>query len=283
MPHSDVTSAEALGTALAARGGPVAIVFADGRAQLADTLDHLAASGFAALGVVDATGLAGTIAAAAGAVRLPLAFRGPADRAAILNAAMAPLAGRWVHPCRNGEYLFHPFLESRSIGEVTQFMEDERRTSVFGCTVDLYAPSGAGDPRAEAHFDTTGYFARDRHDGAAALDRQIDVQGGLRWRFEDHIPWEERHLDRVGLFQARAGLEFDAGLRLNDPEMNTIACPWHNSLTVAVASFRAAMALRHNPGSTAAARDLMAPQSRHFDWTSRQLLEMGLLEPGQWF
>jgi len=40
------------------------------------------------------------------------------------------------------------------------------------------------------------------------------------------------------------------GYVFNDDEYNTYACPWHNNLTSAIVSFRAAKALKHNPGSS---------------------------------
>ncbi|MEM6307580.1 MAG: hypothetical protein AAF701_06320, partial [Pseudomonadota bacterium] len=61
------------------------------------------------------------------------------------------------------------------------------------------------------------------------------------------------------------------------------SCPWHHSLTGAVCSFRAAKALRHNPNSRYAIHNFRWHNTVPFRWSSVQLMEMGLMEPGQWF
>lgn len=55
------------------------------------------------------------------------------------------------------------------------------------------------------------------------------------------------------------------------------------SLTGAVASFRVAKALRTNPGSRDDIGDFRWHRSEPFRWSSLQLMELGLMEPGQWF
>jgi hypothetical protein len=66
--------------------------------------------------------------------------------------------------------------------------------------------------------------------------------------------------------------------------MNTYTCPWHHSmLTAAICSFRVAKALRTNPGSRYDIADFRWQKSERFNWSSLQLLELGLMEPGQWF
>jgi hypothetical protein len=65
--------------------------------------------------------------------------------------------------------------------------------------------------------------------------------------------------------------------------MNTVACPWHDNLTAAICSFRAAKALRVTPASRAAIESLMWRKSVRFDRSPQQPLERGLMEPGQWF
>ena len=69
----------------------------------------------------------------------------------------------------------------------------------------------------------------------------------------------------------------------NDEEYNTYSCPWHHNLTAAVCSFRAAKALKTNPGSSEEIPSFMWFNSVPFEWQSEQLLDLGLMEPGQWF
>jgi hypothetical protein len=65
--------------------------------------------------------------------------------------------------------------------------------------------------------------------------------------------------------------------------LNTYACAWHHNLTAAVCSFRTAKALRANPGSRGAIPTFRWAKSVPFQWQSQQLMDLGLIEPGQWF
>jgi hypothetical protein len=156
-------------------------------------------------------------------------------------------------------------------------------------TIDLYAADLARHPggvdRATAQLDRIGYHALARPDPARpghTCERQLDVFGGLRWRFEEHAHPDRRRIDRIGLFRARPGLRLQPDGTLNVAEMNTLSCPWHHNLTAAICSFRAAKALRANPISRDVIESFVWPGSAPFDWTSRHLLDLGLIEPGQW-
>ncbi|MCB1328747.1 MAG: hypothetical protein KDK28_04485, partial [Maritimibacter sp.] len=59
--------------------------------------------------------------------------------------------------------------------------------------------------------------------------------------------------------------------------------PWHHNLTAAIVSFRTAKALKTNPGSTYDIKTFRWRNSVPLEWSSQQLLDLGLMEPGQWF
>jgi hypothetical protein len=155
--------------------------------------------------------------------------------------------------------------------------------------VDIYAGDLEKHPNAvslEAAFlDKSGYYAQAREDAVARAprERQLDFFGGVRWRHEEHIPVASRKIDRISLFQAKRGLKLQSDHTFNDQEYNTYACPWHHNLTAAICSFRTAKALKRNPGSKYAIDSFRWHNSTPFDWHSRQLLDLGLMEPGQWF
>jgi hypothetical protein len=131
-----------------------------------------------------------------------------------------------------------------------------------------------------AWLDRAGYFALARE---GAPERQLDFFGGLGWRFEEHVPEARRRIDRIGLFRAKPGLRLRGNHTFSDEEYNTYACPWHNNLTAAICSFRAAKALRTDAASRIEVTSFVWPSSVRFEWTSRQLLDLGLMETGQWF
>jgi hypothetical protein len=217
----------------------------------------------------------------------------PAAPGAVARAVGETVAalprGTWLHYAFNAEYLIFPFCETRRIGDLLAFHAEERRAAMPTWVVDLYAPDLATHPdgvdRDGAHLDARGYYALARTDPATGrpADRQLDLYGGLRWRFEEHVPPHRRRIDRIGLVRARPGLRLGDDNLWSEPELNTHACPWHANATAAVCSFRAAKALRANPASRRAIDSFLWPGAVPFRWQSRQLLDLGLIEPGQWF
>ena len=207
-----------------------------------------------------------------------------------VNQLIPHALGQWVYYGYNAEYLFHPFCETRNLRELCTFQTEERRDAFLSYVIDLYAADLERHPTAvsldEAMLDGAGYYALSRRDPARdhqPQERQFDFFGGLRWRFEEHIAPARRKIDRIALFRARPGLILNSNFTFNLAEYNTYACPWHNSITTAVMSFRAAKALRSNPGSRQAISSYQWVNSVAFKWKSRQLMDLGLMEPGQWF
>lgn len=205
-----------------------------------------------------------------------------------INKIIQAATSLWMYYCFNAEYLFFPFCETRTIGEMLAFHTEERRDSMLSHVVDLYAedlnefPNGVAPEHAM--MDRTGYFAQARLDSIKhPKERQLNMSGGLRWRFEEHVPAQSRRIDRIALFKSKQGLSLRPDHTFNDEEYNTYSCPWHHNLTAAVCSFRAAKALKTNAGSTFDIPTFRWRNSVPFEWSSNQLLEMGLIETGQWF
>ena len=260
--------------------GPIAIILNEDDVDLAPTISHHKRLGFAGIvqiGRSDEETAADLIVDAAPGTHLSDA----------VNPLLPAMENRWVYAGHNAEFLYFPFCETRTISDVTQFVQEERRQAVFCTTVDLYSDDltlvDKGVCTGEAFFDKMGYFALDRFDGPDRLERQIDLFGGLKWRYSEHIPWERQRIDRIGLFRADPGVALGADYLLNSPELNTVNCAWHNSLTCAVASLRVAKSLLRNPGSAFEIGKFTWSQSERFAWNSQQLLDLGLMEPGQWF
>lgn len=270
--------------------GPVALVFAEDGAELDTTLRHHQQLGFqTVIGFVPpefdlAPDLEETV------VRVCYDARVQGGALPAINALIPRAVGQWLYFCYNAEYLFYPFCETRAVGEMLAFHTEERRDALLTYVIDLYADDLERHPNAvsldSAFLDRTGYYALARPDAANhnhPKERQLDFFGGLRWRFEEHVPLRRRKIDRVSLFRAKPGLELRADFTFNDEEYNTYACPWHNNLTAAVCSVRTAKALKRNPGSTYDIETFQWHNSVPFEWHSRQLLDLGLMEPGQWF
>ena len=269
--------------------GPIAIILVEDDVEVAATLHHHLNAGFKTVLALmpPPFDLAADLAEKVCRIDYDTTAEGATERAVNMVIDAAP--DQWIYYCYNAEFLFFPFCETRSVGELLAFHAEERREAMLTYVVDLYADDLGQFPNAvsrdHAYLDRSGYYALARKDAAtgAPKDRQLDFHGGLRWRFEEHIPEHRRRIDRIGIFRAKRRLRLRADHTLSDEEYNTYACPWHNNLTAAICSFRAAKALKTNPGSSFDIETFKWHNSVRFDWHSEQLLDLGLIEPGQWF
>ena len=216
-------------------------------------------------------------------------FREGATETAI-NTIIDAAPQQWIYYCYNAEYLFFPFCETRAITEMLAFHTEERRSSMLTYIIDLYADDLDTHPHAvsleRAHLDRSGYYALARPDPdieGHPKERQLDFFGGLRWRYEEHVPPARRKIDRIAIFKAAQGLRLREDHTFSIEEYNTYACPWHHNITATICSFRTAKALKLNPGSRYEIETFKWHNSAPFEWHSRQLLDLGLMEPGQWF
>jgi hypothetical protein len=289
MRYSGLTDFLSRGAAALAKG-PVALVFVEDEVEIDTTLRHHLQSGFVSAVVFMPTvfdlppDLQDTVH------RVDYDMNQPDALQVAVNSVNDAAPGVWFYYCFNAEYLFFPFAETRTIGEVLTFHTEERRDAMLTYVIDLYADDLWTYPDAvsldEAYMDRSGYYALARRDPANQnhpKERQLDFYGGLRWRYEEHIPQVRRKIDRIALFRAKRGLKLRDNHTFSDEEYNTYACPWHNNITAAIVSFRTAKALKRNPGSTFDIKTFKWHNSTPFEWHSRQLLDLGLMEPGQWF
>ena len=270
--------------------GPVAIVFAEDPVEVETTLRHHLAAGFVQVLFLapDGIDVPASLEPKIHWISLDLHAEDAVPKAVTRLIEAAP--GTWLYYCYNAEYLFFPFCETRNVRELVAFHAEERREAMLSYVIDLYADDLGRFANAvsleQAHLDRSGYYALGRPDMANhkyPKERQLDFFGGLRWRFEEHVPPPRRKIDRIALFKARPGLVLRPDFTLNDEELNTYACPWHNNITTTVMSFRTAKALRSNAGSKFDIHDFRWHNSVRFQWHSQQLMDLGLMEPGQWF
>lgn len=290
MRHQTLDAFLAHGRGALARG-PVALLLVEDELEVGSTLRHALDVGFTAVVAFADPGVPLPREADDPRVHLvPADVLGEGSTSRIVNACIAAAPpGTWLSYFYNAEYLFYPFCEHRTVGEMCTFAQEERRESILTYVIDLYAGDLDRHPSAvsleDAHLDRSGYYALARTGGPRKepLERQLDFYGGLRWRYEEHIPPVRRRIDRVALFRAAPGLTLRGDHTFDAPELNTYACPWHNSITAALCSFRTAKALKRNPGSAFDIRYFRWHNSAPFEWHSQQLLDLGLMEPGQWF
>ena len=270
--------------------GPIAVILAEDAVEVSSTVRHNLKAGFVQVLLLTDPEVPLDVDLEPMVHRI--AYDALADQAMMtaVNRLIEAAPGLWFYACFNAEYLFYPFCETRNIRELLAFHTEERRDAVLSYVVDLYADDLHVFPNAvsleRAHLDRSGYYALARPDPLNhnhPKQRQLDFFGGLRWRFEEHVPLARRKIDRISLFRAKPGLEMRPDFTFTDEEYNTYACPWHNNITATVASFRTAKALKTNSGSKFAIQTFRWHNSVAFTWHSQQLMDLGLMEPGQWF
>lgn len=268
--------------------GPVAVIIAEDEVEVDSTIRHHAERGFRNILLFAPAELALDEDSESQVIRVDFPTMKQGATVEIVNAVNRALPEKtWLYYCYNAEYLYYPFSETRSVGELLSFHAEERRFAMLTYVVDVYA----GDLREAdnavslgiAHLDRSGYYALSRMGREGAKDRQLDFFGGLRWRFEEFIEEGRRRIDRISLVRTRGDIRLRPDHTWTDEELNTYSCPWHHNLTAAIVSFRTAKALRVNPASRFDIDTFRWHNSIPFEWHSQQLLDLGLMEPGQWF
>jgi len=268
--------------------GPVAMIFVEDLVAVEATIRHHQALKFANILVFAPEELALPQDLADSVHRIGHSLLPKTAVETAVNRVIGAAPGLWMYYCYNAEFLFYPFCETRSVAEMLAFHTEERRDAMLCYVVDLYADDLDRHPNAvtldAAFLDKSGYYALARKDAAGhPLERQLNFYGGLRWRFEEHISADRRRIDRIALFRAKKGLRLRGDHTFSETEYNTYSCPWHHNLTAAICSFRTAKALKTNAGSTFDIHTFRWHNSVAFEWQSQQLLDLGLMEPGQWF
>lgn len=274
----------------ALKKGPVAVILVEDLFEIDTTIRHHQFLGFREILVLGPDEMQLPTSLEKAIRRIPYNMGAENATTHAINRLIEKAPGIWLYYCYNAEYLFYPFSDTRKIVEMLAFHTEERRDAMLTYVVDLYAGDLDKHPAAvsldDAHLDRSGYYALARNGEGRddpVKERQLDFFGGLRWRFEEFVPKERRKIDRIALFRAQPGLTLRENHTFSDEEYNTYACPWHNNLTAAICSFRTAKALRTNAGSMYDIQSFKWHNSTEFQWSPQQLLELGLMEPGQWF
>ncbi|MEM6824486.1 MAG: hypothetical protein AAF566_05185 [Pseudomonadota bacterium] len=274
----------------ALKKGPVALIFAEDSVELDTTIRHHQFLGFREIVLLSPDEITLPDKLEKSIRRVPYNTGAEDATTHAVNQLIEAAPGVWFYYCYNAEYLFYPFSDSRKIGEMLAFHAEERREAMLTYVIDLYAGDLERYPSAvsleDAFLDRSGYYALARKGHSRndpVKERQLDFFGGLRWRFEEFIPAKRRKIDRIAIFRAASGLKLRADHTFGDEEYNTYSCPWHHNLTAAICSFRTAKALKSNAGSMFDIQSFRWHNSTEFEWHPQQLLDLGLMEPGQWF
>lgn len=169
MRHAGITEFLSQAPAALAKG-PIALVFVEDAVEIDTTVRHNLHLGFKTniLFMPKEFDLAQDIADQVIRVDADIVRQG--NREEIVNAIIAKAPDVWMYVCYNAEYLFFPFCETRTVGEMLAFHTEERRDAMLCYAIDLYAGDLDAHPTAvdidTAYIDRSGYYALGRNDPA---------------------------------------------------------------------------------------------------------------------
>ncbi|MEM6308203.1 MAG: hypothetical protein AAF701_09490, partial [Pseudomonadota bacterium] len=192
MKFTDIKSYLTWGRAQLGQG-PHAILFAEDDVELTTTIQHHVNLRFQTITVIGCDVPFHIIKNFPDIIFIDLPILPAQGLHDIINDIIPITHGSWVYYGFNAEYFYYPFSETRSAGELAHFLTEERREAILTYVIDLYAPDLKEHPIGVdyeyACLDRTGYYALARTDKwDNMIDRQLNFYGGLRWRFEEHVP-----------------------------------------------------------------------------------------------
>lgn len=217
---------------------------------------------------------------------------------------------RWCLSVEMTDFFVFYRSESRHIRDFIDFLESESRRQVFALVIDMYGEGPAAaiagaerdDPlRALPYFDPLGYTTA-ANPGAF---REVVVRGGVQRRARYSAdPGRAPALNRIPLAKWGRFCAYIADTRLlAPPRLNVPHAPWHTSPTSCLLRFALLsdddkLALSESVEEAALVVDdggacyaglaqlrqmaLRRDFSREYA-SSKDLVESGLLNPGQWF
>ncbi len=133
--------------ALTRAPGPVAVIIAEDDVEVAATLRHYRDKGFKTVILCAPPELNYDTDGLEDVIRVDYPTLSVGATSAIVNAIAAALPEKtWLFYGYNAEFLFYPFSETRTVGEMLAFHAEERRFSMLTYVVDVYAGDlGAAD------------------------------------------------------------------------------------------------------------------------------------------
>ncbi|MBB5224431.1 hypothetical protein HNP73_004401 [Amaricoccus macauensis] len=214
---------------------------------------------------------------------------------------------RWCVVVDPDEFLVYPHVETRSLPDLVQFLEDDRRACMHALLVDAYSDRPLADTvlgPGDDPFAVCPYFDRDGYVQTEGWGNGVWIQGGprLRQHFHDN-PHGAPALNKIPLIRWQRVYHYRHSTHDAYPRrLNRAHTEGEVSVTGALFHFKLVSAL-------AAKADEEATRGEHYDGgreyahyrrggaeaefhspgistryeRSEQLVELGLMSSGRWF
>jgi hypothetical protein len=244
------------------------------------------------------------------AVWRPKGFMHPGKTVDALNYLRHRYArNRWCLSVEPYDLLVFPKSETRHIRDLTDFLESEQRKHAFAIVVDAYGDGPAAELSASGEMpppEQLPFFDRFGYQTAAAEELDvIPILGGVQRRYlYGDEPQKAPALNRIPLLKVTWDCYYLASTRVVVPtRFNTPHSPWHSTTTTCLLRYALIgsemslhIAKQAEPaqlypdsvtplfaGSEAMISATLKNQGSQKFTSSRDLLDCGLLNNGQWF
>jgi hypothetical protein len=214
-------------------------------------------------------------------------------------------SGRWCLSVEPSDFLAFRFSGSRKIKDLIEFIQGERRDHVYAITVEMYGERPAAELALQPgqtpfdllpYFDAAGYLASDN-----SPYRDVVIRGGPQQRA---LATAGPALNRIPLIKWHWSYSYASGTRVAIPRrLNRPHAPWHSSTTACLLCFGMLNdrdTMRRAIIAEASRTIPVHPETlyrglarlRHLDVRtessscfrdSKDLMDCGLMNPGQWF
>lgn len=137
--------------------------------------------------------------------------------------------GHWCLTCDPDEFLVYPYMESRDLKDLTDYLDSLKEEAFFTLMVDMYSKSpveeavytpGQNPLEVCPYFDKTGYSKFYYH-----KYRNLFVQGGVRRRvFSRKNPLASPALNKVPLIKWKKGYAYVESMHMALPKHLNAGC-----------------------------------------------------------
>lgn len=213
--------------------------------------------------------------------------------------------GHWCVVVDPDEFLVYPYMNTRSLSALRQFLEDDKRECFHAIMLDAYSDRPLGQTLLEPGSDPFGvcpYFDRDGYTQRAGWANGAWIQGGVRMRchFRDR-PWEAPALNKIPFIKWQRNFHYRMSTHDAYPlRLNRAHNRGEVSATGALFHFKFVSSLKdkakeemqrreHYAGGREYERYLGENDSFYEEGVSiryegpEQLIRLGLMSPGGWF
>jgi hypothetical protein len=215
--------------------------------------------------------------------------------------------GRWCVVVDPDEFLVYPHVETRSLPDLVQFLEDDRRACMHALLIDAYSDRPLSETvlgHGEDPFAVCPWFDRDGYVQTEGWGNGTWIQGGPRLRRHFHdAPHGAPALNKIPLIRWQRPYHYRQSThdayprRLNrahtEGEVSLTGALFHFKLVSALAAKAEEEATRgeHYDGGREYARYRREGAKAEFHTPgisvryegSNQLLRLGLMSAGRWF